>query len=344
MKYTFLIIAITILFACNKKGTNEHIQLSNFENTINLSIDSGIPYDKTFDIGRSRYLYKIDSLLITQDVYTTEKCMHFFANHKYLKSVGQIGKGANEIVRPGLLFLDIAKNYLWITDWGRVTYKRYRLDSLLYTDNFIGRKFNFKKTLSQEMQIVSDTSILCNIQYEPPYLYRIVSENGTQEFAKPEEILPDAQKLEHPLYMTSFDYAAETQRIYMAFRHLDALMCIDTTGKVIFLKKFFDEIGFMKKIRDRRDKSHTFSHLKLIDDKIFVLYCGLESFRNGDIGQPVANYPDKLMIFDLKGNPLTLIKFDGEIADYIYDSDNKELIIISLSSEIYPLITYKIEL
>ncbi|MCF6243325.1 MAG: TolB-like 6-bladed beta-propeller domain-containing protein [Bacteroidales bacterium] len=344
MKNLFILFTTLFLFSCTNKQENKTIQLSDFKRTINLSIDSGKIYTKKDIFNRAPYLYLLDTLLIAQDIFATEKGIHFFVNHKYLKSVCRIGKGENEIVRPGNLCTDKNGKYLWIVDWGRVTYNRYALDSLLFTNNFIAQKFNFPQTISYEKQVVSDTSLLFNTQYEEPYIYRIVSENGVQNFAKPQEILPGVEVLDHPLYMTTFKYDTETQRIYMAFRNLDVLMCIDTTGKVIFTKKFFNEIGFKKKVKKDRNEISTFSFLKIFGNKIFVLYCGLEYFQGGNVGQPVPNFPEKLMIFDMKGNPLTLIKFDGEIFDYVYDTKNKELIVYSLSSEIYPLIYYKIEL
>ncbi len=344
MKNLFIVFFTLILFSCSQKQENKIIQLSDFKKQINFNIDSGKVYTKLDLFNRAPYLYLLDTLLIAQDIFATEKSIHFFVRHKYLKSVCRVGRGENEIVRPGSLFIDKKGKYLWIVDWGRVTYNRYVLDSLLLTDNFISKQFNFPKTISYEMEVVNDTSILCNTQYEEPYIYRIVSEHGVQNFAKPQEILSGVEQLDHPLYMTTFKYDENTQRIYMAFRNLDVLMCMDTTGKVIFTKKFFDNIGFDKKVKKDRNEISTFSFLKIFDNKIFVLYCGLEYFQGGNVGQPVPNFPDKLLIFDMKGNPLTYIKFDREIFDYVYDAKNKELIVYSLSSEIYPLIYYNIEL
>jgi hypothetical protein len=344
MKHIFFFLTAITLFACNNTNKKEHIQFSDFKNIIELNIDSGKTYSKLDIFNRAPRLYFVNNILIAENTYSTDKFIHFFKNHKYLKSVGKIGRGADELVRPSLIYFNKTDKYLWIIDWGRVTFLRYNMDTVLNTDKFIGQKFNFKKTISYEMEVVSDTSILCNTQYEPPYLYRILSEHQIRDFAKPEEILPEVQKLDHPLYMTTFQYDPSTARIYMAFRNLDVLMCMDTTGKVIFKKTFFDKIGIDKKVKDDRNEISTFSFLKIFDDKIFVLYCGLTYFQEGNVGQPVPNFPDKLLVFDLEGNPETLIKFDREIFDYIYDAKNNELIVYSLSSEIYPFIYYNIKL
>jgi hypothetical protein len=344
------IIAISIIYfyailnSCNRNTPENDIQLSDFKKLIQLNYQNGNEINTENIFSRSAYLYLHDSILIAHDPYAPNKGIHIFLHKKHYISLGQIGEGENEITRRGPISIDPSGHFLWVADCGRLSYRRHNLKDILQKqENLNLRKFDFKKNFSFEFQPTSDSTLLC-MTMEPPYLFEILSEKGEKKVGEIDKIIKSNYKIKYEHCMSTFAFEPNSQSIFLAFRYLDALVKLDKDGNVLFVRKFFDKTGFSKPVKTDNNEIRTFSFLKIIDGKIFVLYSGLDFFRNGSVGETIANYPDKLMIFDLDGNPLTLVKFDTEITDYIYDPKNKELIVYSLNSELYPLMSFNIEL
>jgi hypothetical protein len=328
--------------ACTHSGA-DNIQFSDFKQEIKLTANDGKEINAGEILSKKMYLYLLDDILIAHDPVSTDNSIHFFKNKQYLSSIGKIGEGPNEISRPGPISVDDQRDFLWVADCGRLDYRSYNVSEILKSGSKAKyKKFNYKKNFSHEFRPINDTSILC-MTMGPPFLFEILSENGETKLFDVRRALGPNVKFEHS--MVTFTVEPKTNHIFMAFRFLDAIIKLDKFGNIVFTKVFFDKIGFDKPVNpDHNKEINTFSRMKIFGEKVFVLYCGLEFFRYGNVGQPTANHPDKLMVFDFDGNPLKLITFDFEIWDYVYDEKNNELLVYSLSNEIYPIKSFDLEL
>lgn len=321
-------ITLIIMFLYNN-CKNNFINEKSFNRMI---LDNGvdIKINKYFKLP---HLYLFNKYLIIHDPYTTANMINIFSrdNYKLIKSFGIIGRGEYEFTAPGPLNVDPYKNnILWASDWGKFYFYKYCIDSIINNNFKYIFKYKFPLPPSYEFQIFNvENSFLC-MSYNLPYLFKVLKDNQIKDFFNISFLIKKVGNSNPQVYMPTFIYHPIRRQIFIAFRYIDVIMAIDTSENIIFYKECFDRNGINKKIKQFNERTiTTFSNIKIFNDKIFVMYTGKSEFNE----KRKYNFPDKILIFNINGDPLKLIQLNQNISDYVYDEKNKRLVVFSLEKE-----------
>ncbi len=141
MNRIFQLFVLTVFTAffyqCKVRDTTEVFCLN--RNQIEAVDDRIVFIETKFYFGASS-LKLIDSFLVVTELlnHNSDKCIHLFNKNDFshVASVGKIGRGPQEVTRPGPTGIDYNNRILWITDHGKRTIWKFPLDSILRNKNY----------------------------------------------------------------------------------------------------------------------------------------------------------------------------------------------------------------
>lgn len=340
--YNSLIISIglisILLISCGTQHTE--IQFTKFPKTFQLKGTRA----NIKEIFRFGMVSIYDSVLIISNTFETEKQFHLYDRNslKYLGSAGQVGRGPNEIVNPGLASLDAKKGLFWFLDIGSRKIWKFDIDSMIHIKNYLPGSFI---TMPELFVIVLyypfRDNLFSFIENAPNKLISFFNEKGEildslaitdkTNLYKPEE-LQTFLRAYNPYFLYTFHPSLD--KAVIANRYSDFLFIIDSKGNV--LKKVQGpNSNFQIPDPDNHDQILTYYNTISSDDNfIYCLYLNKKSFNE----QQVPNAPNKILVYKWDGNPVAEINLEFTAMSFVVDKENNR--IVSYSTQVDDLVFY----
>jgi hypothetical protein len=325
MKTSTKIILLFISFLCSYCNQAD----IKFTNTFPKHIK---PLLKTFDVDTLIFSPSgnIDILadhLLFYNIYGEKKVLHIYdlENGKYLRAIGDVGDGPNEISQPGFINIDKSDNSIYISDPGKsvlhklstveyistINYPRefslFQFHSQLNNGDFITNDVVGRKNLIirfNENKII-DTLVLSNLVNEPLV---------TEDFYKQLSLIFN----KHPF----------EDKIICAYRHYDLINIIDLQTSEIIQYRGPLHIDYSK----QKELLAGYRWPKSSNKYIYAQFVGGEKFiLHKNI--PSINYAKRMFIFDWNAKPVAQIEFDVPIISFGLDSKRNRIILLTENEE-----------
>lgn len=330
-KVIFATLLIFSLVSCNKSNNSQTIVQKNRNNIIDIS--DKITYlntDLIFGISEVRI---VNNLFIVQEMIPYgDKCMHVYnrSSFEFIKSIGTLGKGPGEMVRPGKYTLSLNNQTLYIPDFGKNTIWKFNLDSALLMDNYLPSD---RIAVSQEIftdyfeHIDDKTGIgtgVNPINHHSFYLntVKIDLTNGkVKSFG-----------YRHPLLEGKKGFSdiklSKNKNFYIncyADHDLITVCNIDGSLRFNILGKDWNE--------EEQDMTF-FTHIDLYKNYIITAYSGISTFYRDKTTQRVkSNFASKLMIFNTTGEYVSTAELGKQFSNFCIDEKNERIIFYFVDKE-----------
>lgn len=316
---------LSILTAClrNKDGYKEQLQTTS-EEKVNVS-QQIVDIKTDLVLSPNLALYLIDNILIVLDTRSNDRGIHLFEREslKYLTSTGKTGRGPGEIVRYGHIIPRPDKNSFWISDYGKMVFWEFTIDSILFSENYLPLK-----VLPMENDFFLTRANFLN---DSSILGKAASVKTTNSF---EEVMItfslNSLKSEkfgytHPLAVgresiSSFKLSPNGEFYANAYMYIDLLSICETDGSL--RKNIFGPEW--KKTSDRR-RSY-FSQVDIADNKIFAGYNGGYSLTLNEYERIESNFPSNLIVFNSFGDYLKTFEIEHPFFQFCVDPKYNRII------------------
>ncbi len=324
IKKLTLILIVVFFVSCNKDKKN--YIFSEFPKTEKLeSVDkygANLPYKFNHIVTDGKYIFTTHS--------AGKSVLEIFDGNdfKHILSVGNTGKGPNEIVSPAGLYIDDGNIYIY--DFGKRRISYYEIDKLFQLET--PQLHTFLKELPDEIGYLSDYKIdskkkLLYASVGCSHMLTVFNKNGIKINEIGDYIY--TKKEDEPcwgvatLFQNKFIISEKHNRLIFSFNFWDKILVMDTCGKTIrktvgpdFIEQhhtFVPKYGWRHTSKDL----HAYGYKPLIyDDHIFSLYSGLPATRRVDYSI-VPNYFRQLFVFDINGIPVVKYDLDMEVTKII---------------------------
>lgn len=326
---TFLsLIICCILVQCKSPETTERFQKQR-NNVIDVSnrivdIDNGLFFGPSL-------LSIHDSLLILSELtlHGYDKCIHMLNKNtfEHIVSTGILGKGPQEITRPGDITIEKDKKILWVSDHARRVMWRFPLDSVLSNNSYKPTDYIQLPDVLELItySFINDSTIIGRsvvpLTHNSFEMATAKLNTKTKHIAEFGYENPNA--LGRWVSNSSFALSVENNLYVNAHWHLDLLTLIDLEGNL--LANIYGP-GWGK---ERYNQIDFFSKVALTSKYIFTTYLGEYGFTYDENNRPRGLSPSKILIFDLKGNYLKTLEVGEEIGYFCVDEENNRIIIYS---------------
>lgn len=325
MKHSTCILLLLILFSCNSNNQEKRVKDTD-KNYVNVT-------DKIKDIQTEYYhgafslLYILDNYLIILDGSPNPEseviCIYDKNNFKFITITGIIGKGPNEIGRPGRIGLNKTSNEIWLPDHGKMVMWKFPLDSVFNNPDFKPTekiKLNNELFLSR-FAFINDSIALGTAVHVINYnsfdmaMAKLnVTTNTTEKFG-----------YEHPQAIgkksNSMFALSNKHNIYVnSYSKMDLMIICNLEGS---LKCNIKGPGWMK---NKDNKKRFYSQVEIHNEYIIASYWGGLDIFFDKHKRPRVNRPTKLLVFDIDGNHLKTIDTGHKILNFCTDEENNRII------------------
>ena len=311
--------------------TSNKMEFKKFQSEFNL-IGQVVESEQFFKMGMVD-IY--DSLLIITNPPENPRIIHIFNknSHEFIGSAGKIGKGPSEINVPGLSCIDKVNGNIWIRDMGLQKMFKFPIAAILSNPNFMptesvaipdGKFFISFRTTPQG-----------NFSFSNPDQKIFISFFNTNgKWLKDKDIpdkLQENGKVDEKNRMYSANYLytehPDGDKWIIAYRFKDILAVIDSMGELKWKIQGPDRINQVPNIDNQSIRS-TYEQIVCNGKFIFGLYSGLKKIESKD-GEIFYNYPRKIHVFDLNGNPFALINLTHSVVWFDYDYEFNRIVTFS---------------
>ena len=279
-------------------------------------------------ISRRSQVYLIDNYLIINDQYFPfDKCIHLFDKNdfSYVTSTGDRGPGPNELTIVGEIGVNEADRIFYVSDHGKVRIFKFDLDSVLADPNYYPKE-SIKLDNTQfpsDYQYINDTlSIglfilpISNSDYRP----------SVAKWNMKTGKITLLNKYDHPEIerkRVRFAVSMEHGIFVECYWHHDLMTICDLDGNL----KYY--IYGRKWDNTTQNRINFYNSVTFCKDKIVALYSdGENNFIREKNGVARANYPTKLIVFDLNGDYIKTLETGYQIINFCYDKDNHRIIMV----------------
>jgi hypothetical protein len=342
MKYlNYFIIGTVIIISIISCNSNE---LSDFSKVVKLKSQKSIKNSKYKRIGE---ILGISDSIIIVNSHTKEGRLNLINRNDFsiITKVINKGKGPNKIIGPGEMGFHKNSKKIYLVDNGRKKIFIYNLDSL------INNNTTPKKIISQP----KDIDYISNLEPINDSLFAITGIGKTKNLTYITNCKGDIVKRIGKLpeskwevkdfhiyikYMNSISYMKNKDLLIVGYKYYPKLLAYNIEGEKI-LKKIgpqkFKPFFPGKLVRQKSKVAYYI--IESNKNNIFGLYSGkneLSIQNNGIVIESYdKHYPQNILVFSHKGEPLIRIKLDKEISDFIIDKKNKRIIAINPEKETF---------
>ncbi|NLO69531.1 MAG: hypothetical protein GX102_00975 [Porphyromonadaceae bacterium] len=325
-----IIICLSIILPVNSCKQNKQIEFTAFPESYKLK---GIKVENEL-LFKTGIIDVCDSFLILNSAAEMEKCIYVFNKNtfKYVLSTGNVGRGPHEIANMGLGVADKSKGIIWYRDLGKMVIWEFNIQKALLNPVYFPETFVplpedkfFIQFFSEPNNLFSfadpDQEILISFFNHkgevidslaiPDYLniYKKINENTRKHTST-------YLYLRHP----------QKEQYVIAYRMADVVAIIDSRGNIISKVRGPGKILEIPKYDENYFQTN--KYLAVSDQYIYSLYLGKKQFemKNKEMN---INYPQKLHVFNWKGQPVA--KIDLEYPATTFDVDIEKNRIITFS-------------
>lgn len=318
-----------ISFCCS---CQQNFKTEKHQNTRNNCIDvhcevKEIQINDVF-ISDISWPYLIDNYLIIADHHSEDKLIHLFDKQtfKYITSTANRGLGPNEITNMGRIAIDNQNRIFFVSDNGKQKIFGFELDSVLTNESYIPKEKarTDKDQFPRSYQYVNDT-LSIGVIIEPinngdyrPVIAKWNMNNG--EIKKMKYSHPEIEKKR-----ISFAISIEDSIYVECYWHHDLMTICTLDGDLKY------NIYGPKWNNRKTNRISFYSDVVFAENKIIALYYdGEDTFANNGTK---ANYPNKIIVFDLEGNYLKTLDIGYNMRSFCFDKKHNRLIMF-LNDEI----------
>lgn len=320
-RYSLCLLQILVCVSCTQKKTSKNFNANDHivdvQNRV-LPIEIEEPILSGFATP-----YIVDKYLIMTDIKTQDNILHIFDKNtfEYIKSVGLQGVGPGEITNLVGIVTNKDKKNFYVIDYGKEGLLEYNIDSLLTSSDYIPRnkKIINKRQVPLGMQMVNDSigyALFTQFQKDSDYkpvAAKMNIETGEISFLS-HKGHPDIKRKRANIAISS-----EHNLCVEAYWHHDLLSFSTLDGKLL------NYVYGSRWNTKTSNRGLYFENILFYKDKLIAAYYGGERFGNNKSNKP-TNDPDKILIFDSKGNHLNTLKISHPIINYCCDTENGRLI------------------
>lgn len=272
----------------------------------------------------------LNECLLICDYHSFDKHIHIVDknNFKFLASTAPKGQGPGEIANIGQVVTDENHRRFYVNDHGKQKIFRYDLDSVLAHPDYrpVPRMSMNEAEFPSGYHYIHDTLCIGAI-IKPTGNYGF-NKNSARWNMNTGEIKPMPDF--HPeIKKKRYDIAVSPQHgiCVESYQRHDLLTIRTLSGDLKYnIYGPHWEISTQKKIS-------YYGEAIFCKDKILVLYLGKDAFSKNPQGDPVANIPDQIMVFDLNGEYIKTLDIGHPTSSLCYDEANNRLI-LSMNDEI----------
>ncbi|MDR2968262.1 MAG: 6-bladed beta-propeller [Tannerellaceae bacterium] len=328
-KATILILAALCWSCANNSPTEKHQRER--DNIINVKDQIREIITEPVLIGRSNSCAIVDSFIIITDFRSPDMLIHLFSKNtfRHITSAIPMGQGPGEIANIGHLEGIDSLRRFYVNDHGRQRILSYDLDSILANPCYIPevkmimnntifpsiyKYINDTLSIGQIIEPIGNSDFSQSIGRWNMTTGTVTKMNYTHPDIKKKRVAFAASK-EHGIYVESY-------------RGYDLISICDLDGN---LKYNIYGRHWNKNPTGR--KIDYFDSIIFCKDRIVTRYCGGEAFIRSENGEIKANWPTKIMIFDISGDYIQTLETGYNISRFCYDEENNRLI-LSFDDEI----------
>ena len=273
-------------------------------------------------IGSNARIYTLKQYLIVADHKSYMESIHLFnlSDYKSIVSFAPIGQGANEIARLGFIGLNQADREIYVSDHGKQKIFAYKLDSLLANPDYIPLvKYRMEQSIfPSDYYYINDTlSIALIIKPTGNYGFNQYTAQWNmkeQSFSQMPYEHSDVEKKRFSLAVSS------KNNVYAEFHSKSDLITVcDLEGN---LKYNVYGPGWDKE----RKRIQYYTKGIFAGNFMIATYLGDNPFIESNSEGLQNRYPQKMHVFDIKGNYLRTLDVGYQIVDFCFDEHNNRLI------------------
>ncbi len=311
-----IILFFCICFStCTKNRSTEKYQnnRSNFVNVKNKVVE--IFFEEAI-IGSIARLHLINDYLIIQDPKSDHMLIHLFSrnNYEYVTSTVPKGQGPGEVANMGHIGINEITQEFFVSDHGKLKIFSYSLDSILINPYYVP---SLKKEINNvqfpsSYEFINDT--LCFARIIEPSGNVGHNEAAAKWNMKTGEITK--MKYSHPkTEKKRIDLAVsiDNEILVECYQNHDLMTIMDLDGNLKY-----NVYGSNWNSRNASQFRH-FGKILFREDKIIASYSG------GDL-RSEEYYPDKLLIFNIRGDYIKTLDIGYRISDFCYDQNYDRII------------------
>ncbi|MDR2968261.1 MAG: TolB-like 6-bladed beta-propeller domain-containing protein [Tannerellaceae bacterium] len=328
-KATILILAALCWSCANNSPTEKHQRER--DNIINVKDRIREIVTDPVYIGSNSVCMVIDSFLMIKDYKSPDMILHLFNKNtfRYITSAIPMGQGPGEIVNIGHIEVIDNQRRFYVNDHGKQRIFSYDLDSILANPRHIPEvKMIMDNTIFPSgYEYINDT-LNIGLIIEPignsDFSQSVAGWNMTTgTIAKMSYTHPDIKKKrvafaaskEHGIYVECYGYYD-----LISICDFDGNLKYNIYGRHWNKNPTGRKIGYSESVI-------------FCKDRIVTLYSGKEAFIRSENGEIKANWPTKIMIFDISGDYIQTLETGYNISRFCYDEENNRLI-LSFDDEI----------
>lgn len=328
MNKLFFLLPMFLWGSCSSDSTEKHQKNRNHVIDVRSNIQEiawqGEPIHAFSEV------LALNECLLICDYHSFDKHIHIVDknNFKFLASTAPKGQGPGEIANIGQVVTDENHRRFYVNDHGKQKIFRYDLDSVLAHPDYrpVPRMSMNEAEFPSGYHYIHDTLCIGAI-IKPTGNYGF-NKNSARWNMNTGEIKPMPDF--HPeIKKKRYDIAVSPQHgiCVESYQRHDLLTIRTLSGDLKYnIYGPHWEISTQKKIS-------YYGEAIFCKDKILVLYLGKDAFSKNPQGDPVANIPDQIMVFDLNGEYIKTLDIGHPTSSLCYDEANNRLI-LSMNDEI----------
>ncbi len=318
----FFLVAMSLLLSCSNSDVEKHYNAK--DNVIDVRdklqpIDFGEVY-----MSISTPISILNDYLIFIDHRSYDKLIHIFNKNtfEHYTSIGERGQGPAEIANMGDVFTDNEENTFYVIDHGHNYILSFPMDSVLNNPHYYAKpKVKIDNgEFPIGLRYVNDTlsyalywHILTYNDYRP-YVGTFNMQTGERRLMEYKGH-PEVERKR-----ATFDASVKHNIYVEGYWHHDLLtICsLDGTLKhVVYGSKWDNTTSNVNGYYE--------GDMMICGDKIISVYLSDRRFDKAK----KANYPTKLIVFDLEGNYIATLDTGIEVIHFTYDEEKNRLIIVA---------------
>ncbi|MEL7587112.1 MAG: BF3164 family lipoprotein [Prolixibacteraceae bacterium] len=272
-----------------------------------------------------------DSLLIVTSTPGTTKCIHIYNknNFEHIISLGEVGRGPNEISSPGLACVDKKSGIIWFRDMGHQKMWKFSISDILVRNEY-------KPTYSIPLP---PDNFFIQFECDHPEIFSFAAVDKNvliSYFNHRGEIVdtlsvPDKLQIyskiddESRKFTSNYMYADHPiKKIHaIAYRFADVFAIVDDRGKVISAVHGPDNI-LQDPDYSKIDQVLTTSDIRSDNEYIYCMYSGEKRMETKG-GELTPNYAKKILVYNWEGNPVAVLNLEYPLVSFDVDSQNNLL-------------------
>lgn len=329
-----IILHFIVLFAllgCSNETKQVNVDFNNVEKTFKKNT-TAIKFDEKFSLATNICLLR-DYILIV-DIYPLNEYSVYIYDKKSFKLLarsGRVGGGPKEVNRPQRAFKHFKNNNtFYIYDSGKSGIWKFNAETIVKgNEKSIFNEFQYRSTIS-DIGMLNDTLFLIN-SFRRNHLISLININGEVEAELGANIIEEDNWDKLSIFnINNFDFCilADQRKYFISFNYfpvllgynIDGKQSFKTTGKDYYRPELIKQEDGI--VRIDNTKSKLFCIVTKTDGEfLYSSYSG-EVKSKKQQGRPVMNFPDRINIFDLKGNIISQIQLDKQFVDFDLERNN----------------------